>query len=106
VLDKVLHVAASILLKDRDVDDAALRLQRGLKYLEGAQDKLRNIINRVTIDKRTAEDNYAQSLVTLKLLREEILMIFQMLSGEAIEDPPVSLEPVKPRRKKKAENLN
>jgi hypothetical protein len=112
VLDKVLHVAAAILLKDQDVDDSALRLQRGLKYLEGAQDKLRNIINRITIDKRTAEDNYAQSLVTLKLLREEILMIFQMLSGEAVEEPAAPLEgpvvplgPVKPRRKKK-ENLN
>lgn len=90
MLDKLLTTAAGILLRqgtDSSEEYTALtiRLERGMKYLETAQEHLRSIINRTQIDKRTADDNYAHSLMNLKQLREEILMIFQELAGTAVE---------------------
>ncbi len=93
MLDKLLVTAAGILLRqagDSSEEYTALtiRLERGMKYLETAQEHLRSIINRTQIDKRTADDNYAHSLMNLKQLREEILMIFQELAGTAAQQEP------------------
>jgi hypothetical protein len=84
------------------LNDAIIRLERGLKYLEGAQERLRGIINRITIDKRTAEDNYTQSLMSLRLLKEEMILIFQQLSGQIYQDEIVEKqEEDKPKKRAK-----
>ncbi len=105
LLDRIINTASEPLLKKSDGDisnDAIIRLERGLKYLEGAQERLRGIINRITIDKRTAEDNYTQSLMSLRLLKEEMILIFQQLSGQIYQDEIVEKqEEEKPKKRAK-----
>jgi hypothetical protein len=106
LLDRIITTAAEPLLKKTDnniSNEAIIRLERGLKYVEGAQERLRGIINRMMIDKRTAEDNYTQSLMTLKLLKEEMILIFQELSGQIIhtQDEVEKQEEEKPKKRAK-----
>lgn len=112
LLDRIINTAADPILKKTDdniSNDAIIKLERGLKYVEGAQERLRGIINRIIIDKRTAEDNYTQSLMSLKLLKEEIILVFQELSGNHIEDieEMEKQEEDKPKkRSKKMKSIN
>lgn len=104
LLDRIINTAADPILKKTDdniANDSIIKLERGLKYVETAQERLRGIINRIMIDKRTAEDNYTQSLMSLKLLKEEIILIFQELSGNYEEEKQEEVKPKKRAKKMK-----
>ena len=53
----------------------------GVKYLEGAAERLRVLYNKVVIDRKAAADAYDGTLGMLKMVREEISLTLGTLLG-------------------------
>ncbi len=86
VIGQMLEVAAKIWKArgDGETGAAALlegRLRMGVKYLEGAAERLRVIYNKVVIDRKAAADAYDGTLGMLKMVREEIALTLGTLLG-------------------------
>lgn len=117
VVGQILEIAARIWSAKVEGDAgiaAALegRLRMGVKYLEGAAERLRVLYNKIVIDRKAATDAYDTTLGMLKMAREEIGLTLGTLLGthkfgeeeddEAVEED-VKEPPKKRVRKKKDE---
>jgi hypothetical protein len=86
IIGQLLEIAARVwkARSDGETGAAALlegRLRMGVKYLEGAAERLRVVYNKVVIDRKAAADAYDGTLGMLKMVREEIAMTLGTLLG-------------------------
>ncbi len=110
IIGQLLEVAARIWKARGDGEAGAAsllegRLRMGVKYLEGAAERLRVVYNKVVIDRKAAADAYDGTLGMLKMVREEIAMTLGTLmgtheftvcdEGSACGDEEVAKEPPK-----------
>jgi len=86
IIGQLLDIAAKLWKArgDGETGVAALlegRLRMGVKYLEGAAERLRVLYNKVVIDRKAAADAYDGTLGMLKMVREEISLTLGTLLG-------------------------
>jgi hypothetical protein len=86
IIGQILNVAAKIwsAKQEADTETTAIlegRLRMGIKYLEGAAERLRVVYNKVVIDRKAAADAYDTTLGMIKMIREEITVTLGTLLG-------------------------